>query len=189
MTADLLQNVSTQRYSLIAIQMSQKWQNHRKTTTTRPTMQLPGAYWDRNPTHWLRWSQDSLGGHGYWCNSNLRNFLGLNLGIFSYGVIFQRIKHNDFFVGDNFGRFHPKVCYLKVPGEKQGTFWHCATMRNNFPKKKYSIFMRIACSPTWRSRDIIEGALSIQASFIEDLVLWERIREAHFRPGHVSLVA
>ena len=63
-------------------------------------------------------------------------FWVLILTFFSYGVIFQRIKHNDFFVGDNFGRFHQKVCYLKVPGEKQGKFWHVATMRNNFRKIK-----------------------------------------------------
>ena len=50
-------------------------------------------------------------------------FWSLIWGFLSYGVIFQIIKHIDFVVGHNFGRFHQKVCYLKVSGEKQGNFF------------------------------------------------------------------
>ena len=116
--------------------MSQKWRNHGKQLPRDP----PCGYQAHIETETQRIDFSEVRIHSedtdIAATAMSDIFWALILTFFSYGVIFQRIKHNDFFVGDNFGRFHPKVCYLKVPWEKQRKFWHCPTMRNNFPKKK-----------------------------------------------------
>ena len=53
-----------------------------------------------------------------------------------YGMIFQTIIGSQKLFGGIYFFFHMKVSYLKVSGKRQRKFCHCATRRNNFPKKK-----------------------------------------------------